>query len=30
MAMALGVTLIALAFGANAILIRLQGRMHRR
>ncbi len=30
MAMALGVTLIALAFGANAVLIRLQGRMHRR
>jgi tungstate transport system permease protein len=30
MAMALGVTLIALAFGANAILIRLQGRTHGR
>lgn len=30
MAMALGVTLIALAFGANAILIRLQGRMRDR
>ncbi len=30
MAMALGVTLIALAFGANAILIRLQGRLRDR
>jgi tungstate transport system permease protein len=30
MAMALGVTLIALAFGANVILIRLQGRMRDR
>jgi tungstate transport system permease protein len=30
MAMALGVTLIALAFAANLMLIRLQGRMHDR
>jgi tungstate transport system permease protein len=30
MAMALGITLIALAFGANAMLLRLQGRLRDR